>query len=51
MYIKDEYYIEKRNRENLVETHRKELHKIIKGHNCVDVIHLRVLQRLTRVSE
>ena len=35
---KEEDFLEQRNLENLVETYREELFKVIDGHNCVDVI-------------
>lgn len=43
---KDEEFIKKRSRENLVEIYREELLKIIEGHSCVDFISTGVRQRL-----
>ncbi|MCW4049089.1 MAG: hypothetical protein NWE89_05065 [Candidatus Bathyarchaeota archaeon] len=48
MYSKDEDFFEKRSRENLVETNREELLKVIEGHNCVDFMSHGVRRRLRK---
>ncbi|MCW4048781.1 MAG: hypothetical protein NWE89_03490 [Candidatus Bathyarchaeota archaeon] len=45
---KDEDFCEQRSRENLVETYREELHKVIEGHNCVDFLPHRVRRRMRK---
>jgi len=43
---KDEDFIEKRSRENLVETYREELLKVLRGYNRMDFIPLSVRKRM-----
>ncbi|MCW4049125.1 MAG: hypothetical protein NWE89_05245 [Candidatus Bathyarchaeota archaeon] len=45
---KDEDFLKQRSRDNLVETYWEELHKVIEGNNCVDLLPNGVRRRLRR---
>ena len=47
MYSKKEYeFLEQRSRENLIETYREELLKVMKGYNIMDFIPTSVRRRM-----
>lgn len=45
---KDEEFLEQRSRENLVDTYREELLKVLEGHNCVGLLSTGVRRQLKK---